>query len=352
MTRRDFFGLLAALRAASGAATTELPPWQPGFLDIHHIATGRGSCTFLLLPDGTTMMIDAGATDDALNVSAPPRPDGSRRPGEWMARYAARQMRAAGRAELDFFLVSHFHPDHIGGLADVAASLPIRTLVDRGYSYPTRIEVPYTGLPKAQQFEVGTSNQFRLRSRAYPEFSIRNIAVNGEVWDGGKVRQCFPPLESLRREDYPSENMCSAAIRVSYSKFAYYTGGDLTCATRDGAAPWRDIETPVAEAVGPVSVAVANHHGYYDAVGPGFIRALRPKAIVIPTWHITHPGLAQLERMVESGAAVYATNMTETSRLLNARFVPRMKSVEGHVVVRVRPGGEFEVGVTDAAITN
>jgi glyoxylase-like metal-dependent hydrolase (beta-lactamase superfamily II) len=346
MTRRGFLGGLAALPALRAASS--LAPWQPGFLDIHHIATGRGSCTFLLLPDGTTMMIDAGATADALDVSAPPMPNASRRPGQWMAAYAALQMKAAGRSELDYFLVSHFHPDHIGGLTDVYAALPIRKLVDRGYTYPAPISPPYTGLPPARKFEVGSEDQFRLRSRDYPAFSIRNIAANGQVWDGGKVRQCFPPLESLKPSDYPTENMCSAAIRVSYERFTYYSGGDLTCATQDGAAPWRDIETPVAEAVGPVSVAAANHHGYYDAVGPGFIQAMRPKAIVIPTWHISHPGMAQLERMVESGASVYATNMTAISRLLNERFVPRMKSTQGHIIVRVRPNGEFAITVLDA----
>jgi hypothetical protein len=193
-------------------------------------------------------------------------------------------------------------------------------------------------------FQVGSADQFRLKSRGYPGFSVRNIAANGEVWAGGTTRQCFPPGTD------PTENMCSAAIRIDYGKFAYYTGGDLTCADGDGASPWRDIETAVAQAVGPVSVAVANHHGYYDAVGPGFIRALRPKAIVIPTWHITHPGMAQLERMIDSGAAVYATNLTAIARLLNARFVPRMKSVEGHVVVRVQPpGDDFTITVLDAS---
>lgn len=38
-----------------------LSPWMPGTLDIHHISTGRGSCAFLLCPDGTTLMIDAGS---------------------------------------------------------------------------------------------------------------------------------------------------------------------------------------------------------------------------------------------------------------------------------------------------
>jgi hypothetical protein len=40
---------------------TPFEPWKRGYLDIHHISTGRGSSAFILGPDGTTMMIDAGA---------------------------------------------------------------------------------------------------------------------------------------------------------------------------------------------------------------------------------------------------------------------------------------------------
>ncbi|MDR0844026.1 MAG: twin-arginine translocation signal domain-containing protein, partial [Tannerella sp.] len=41
-----------------------LPDWQDGFLDIHHICTGRGESTFIIAPDGTTMLIDAGDLGD------------------------------------------------------------------------------------------------------------------------------------------------------------------------------------------------------------------------------------------------------------------------------------------------
>ena len=36
------------------------PDWRAGYMDIHHISTGKGECVFVLMPDGTTMMIDAG----------------------------------------------------------------------------------------------------------------------------------------------------------------------------------------------------------------------------------------------------------------------------------------------------
>jgi hypothetical protein len=385
MTRGKFIGilgttgLLAALRVRQ--ERRPFPPWRPGLLDIHHIATGRGSSTLLILPDGTTMMVDAGATQDGLQVSAPPKPSSSRRPGQWIARYAARQMQAAGRTEIDYFLLSHFHPDHAGdvgpdtplaaassyrltGVMDVDALLPIRTLIDRGYpdyGYPSRPTAPfalnylqYIEARRKQgrlteRFQAGSSKQIRLlrQPQEYPSFSVRNIAANGEVWTGtgDATRRCFPSLDSLPQEKYPSENMCSAAIRLRYGKFGYFTGGDLTSSTNDGESPWRDIETPVAEATGPVDVAVANHHGYYDALGPSFMRSLRPKVFIIPTWHISHPDTMQLERMLNRSLYpglrdIYATNLTEVSKLLNARLLPAMKSVEGHIVVRVRPGGD------------
>lgn len=38
----------------------QLAPWQKGMLDIHHINTGRGDATFMIFPDGTTLLVDAG----------------------------------------------------------------------------------------------------------------------------------------------------------------------------------------------------------------------------------------------------------------------------------------------------
>ncbi len=37
-----------------------LSGWTPGTLDIHEISTGCGSSTFIVLPDGRTMLYDAG----------------------------------------------------------------------------------------------------------------------------------------------------------------------------------------------------------------------------------------------------------------------------------------------------
>lgn len=396
MNRRRFLQLVSAaslcgsVRVFAESTSQTLAPWQPGMFDIHHLAYGRGNSTFILCPDGTTFLIDAGVTTDSTKVACTQKPDDHIRPGEWIASYAQRQMRPAGRKELDYGLITHIHPDHLGdpeektvtspkgnykltGITDVDAKLPIRKLIDRGfpdYSYPTPSKAPfaqnYMNYIKSRQtlnepterIRVGSSNQVRLLRNPdqYRSFTVRNLAGNGEVWTGieDQTRKIFPDLSGLQKQDYPSENMCSIALRLSYGKFDYFTGGDLpTTSEEESHESWRDIETAVAKAAGPVEVAVADHHGYLDAVGPNFVRELRPQAFVIPAWYVSHPSTLPLRRMFNrklyaGDREVFATCAMEENRVYNGQFNSKMKSFNGHVVVRVAPGGEtFQIIVTD-----
>lgn len=401
MDRRAFLklaalaGLTGCVRNYAQAAGPALEPWEPGALDIHHLAYGRGNSTFVLCPDGTTLLIDAGTTEDPTAVSCAQKPNASLRPGEWIAAYILRQMKPAGREELDYALITHIHPDHLGdpgaesplsakgpyrlaGLTDIDARVPIGKLIDRGfpdYSYPLPLQTPFAA-PFARNYleyvrsreklgqsneriRVGSAGQLRLlrHPALYPNFAVRNLAANGEVWTGAgeQTRSCFPDLKNLQKADYPSENMCSIAIRLSYGKFDYFTGGDLTSDTEESGELWRDIETAAARAAGPVEVAVADHHAYFDAVGPEFVRALRPEVFIIPSWYIAHPAALPLRRMLSrqlypGDRDVYATCVMEANRMVNNQFLPKLRSMEGHVIVRVAPGGdEFRVVVTDNA---
>jgi hypothetical protein len=79
---------LVALPLPAQTVGEALPRWTPGTLDIHQINTGLGNAALLMLPDGTTLLVDAGHRDNVPPRATPPRPDGSRPPGEWIARYA------------------------------------------------------------------------------------------------------------------------------------------------------------------------------------------------------------------------------------------------------------------------
>jgi beta-lactamase superfamily II metal-dependent hydrolase len=380
---RNSVALLAAeqlsLRSLTGQTPTSaaLEPWQPGVLEIHHLATNRGNSALFLLPDGTTMMVDAGALYGTTPYLTPTAPSDAHRPGEWIGRYTQRRLQLSKLEAIDTFLLTHLHADHLGaippqsqptpqgyiptGVSDVDSMVPIRRIVDRAwpdYTYPLPATADFqqnyrnfllarkkSGLV-IERFQVGSNTQLSLRHpSSYPNFEIRNLAVNGELWTGKgtQTTQRFPPLNTLKPADYPSENCCSAAIRLRYGNFAYYTGGDLPSDTNYGRDPWRDIETPVAQLCGPVSVAVANHHGYFNANGPEYVRALRPQAFIIPAWDSAHPTVNVLNQLFSKAIYpaprdVFATLVNKDNRIANKK-TDDLRSRAGHIVVRVDPGG-------------
>src|SRR5215468_11219215 len=129
--------LVAACAAFAQSEPLELPPWSPGTLEIHQIASGRGNAALILLPDGTSVVVDVGGAADGL-PETDPHPNASHKPGTWIGRYVKRHLPESAAA-VDYALITHFHADHMGGLIDFAAELPIRTLIDRGwpdYRYP------------------------------------------------------------------------------------------------------------------------------------------------------------------------------------------------------------------------
>lgn len=362
------------------------PAWTPGTLDIHHISTGRGNATFFVLPDGSTLLVDAGAITGGGPRHAPARPDASRSAGEWIARYI-RHM--TGAAELDHAMLTHFHSDHMGqitgsspqsksgayklsGITEVGEHLRIRKLLDRGwpdYGYPAPLDTTdmanYRAFLKWQserngmrveRFIPGRNDQIVLARdpKKYQGFEIRNLAANGEVWTGvgTETRQHFPPLETVPKSDWPSENMCSAGFRLSYGKFDYYTGGDIPGIPNEGFPEWHDVETSVAKAAGPVEAAVLDHHGYIDSMNAFLVGALRPRAWIFFVWDSAHPthrvfNRLRSTRLYPGPRDIFANNMHPANKTVISGL-EKITGERGHVVLRVALGGaSFRVFLLD-----
>lgn len=361
--------------ASSYVDADQLTAWQKGYMDIHHISTGRGNCAFMILPDGTTMMVDAGDSGREADTEAKLdcMPDATRTPGEWIVRYVSHFLDEAGlpSTSLDHFLVTHFHNDHMGtangdypvspdgyymaGSIYVGSTLEVGNFVDRGYpSY----DFPYTGcfdgkvmmsnyfnfinsscsrLRSKAGFMVGSTTQFGLQKdpTAYSGFSISNIYCNGELWDGSTVKSLIS--WDAAQAELKDENLWSAVINVKYGSFDYHTGGDILV----GDAAWNNIEDAVGKVIGETDVVLCNHHACDDAMSESFLEATEPQACVIPAWENTQPGTEALARM--SGTHVYAAGPVSDDLALTS----------GHVVVRVYEGGdEFQIFVLDDASTD
>jgi len=354
-----------------------LPPWTPGTLDIHQIVTGRGNAAFMMFPDGTTLLVDAGdvgETPDSRVYSneADQRPNSSRTPAQWIARYIRRM--AGADARLDYAIVTHFHVDHMAGLTQVGDELPIARLVDRGWPDYQYLPPPADAMFRNyRQFVAANTASGRLTmigakagsaAQIVPvrgpvpstPFEARIVAVNDRVWTGTgddtKVR--FPPLESIPlREDWPDENMCSIALRIRYGAFDYFSGGDMPGYPVPGAAAWHDEETDVAKAIGATDVHVVNHHGSLEEENPFWLSTLRSRVMIVPAWSSTHPSPDVLKRMLsprlyDGPRDIFITLFRASTQAATGPRARQVASDHGHVVVRVEPGGaRYRVLVLD-----
>src|SRR5579862_212722 len=84
-------------------------------LEIYWIDVEGGAATLLVSPAGESLLFDSGwqvGDRDATRIAA-----------------AARQ---AGLKKIDYFILSHFHADHAGGIVALAKMMPIGRCFDRG----------------------------------------------------------------------------------------------------------------------------------------------------------------------------------------------------------------------------
>lgn len=386
-----------------------LPAWQEGELDIHFINTTTGECTFLIFPDGTQMLVDAagsisatGAVGSTTNTGIrkrwDPTVDPSFRAGKFIADYIKDCMVWTGNRKLDYVIDTHFHADHFGGyssslpvsdlsstyrkqsLPEVLDLIPAGKLMDRGwpdYNYPFDMQKHYSTVKNyvaavkwhvanrglvAERFKAGSADQVTLLSRPgdYPDFCFRNIAVNGEIWDGtqaGGAKSTFPTLSEIKvanpptitnTDNCPEENHCTTVFKLSYGAFDFFHGGD---AQYDGCSTfaWKDMETAVAKASGAVDVMKADHHGVTNTNGYGYVaknghvceamKYLNPRCWIINSWTDGHPRQPVYEGVtkIAQGMDVFITNSCEAMHPY-ARW-NQVKGCDGHIVVRVEKGG-------------
>lgn len=371
-----------------------LTAWTSGFLDIYHINTGRGNATFFIFPDGTTMLFDAGDINAKAfeKWSSPLKvtnayPGDSLTAGQWISAFISKVYPQGEKAKIDYALISHFHADHYGsaddqsplsrtgayrlsGLTQVGHDIPVRKLIDRGNSFPVDLKKYYTADANFQNYLAfkddqrknngmlteellaGRDDQIRLlrNPSKYPDFKIRNVKSNNEIWTGIgtgiKKRFSAKDLIAVNKGQF-NENPLSLAIKVTYGKFDYYTGGDNTGIKGVGIPAFFDVEGPIARSVGKVEVLALDHHGNRDANSEAFLKRMRPRVMIQQGWCSDQPGQEVMHRInddhINPGVkSLYALNLTEYTKAYLGPWLDKyLKSNLGHVLVRVKPGGLY-----------
>jgi len=301
-----------------------------GTLDVYFIDVEGGQATLFVAPSGESMLVDTGWAG-------------------FNGRDADRIMAAAklaGLKQIDYLVVTHYHLDHVGGVPQLAARIPIRNFIDHGPSVETD--------PQAQrlyQAYVDTrSKGNQILAKPGDRIPIQGIDVQVLTAAGDQIFRPLPgagqpnPLCQTvsRREADPSENARSIGILITFGKFRMIDLGDLT---------WNkeyELVCPMNR-VGTVDVYLSTHHGLDQSNSPVIVDALHPRVAIMnngahkggspEAWQTIHnsPGLQdlwQLHYSVQGGQA----NNTADSFIANrdqqdGNWIKLSASSDGHFSV-------------------
>jgi beta-lactamase superfamily II metal-dependent hydrolase len=265
--------LLASLCVALASCTpleSQAPALEITFLDV-----GQGDAVLVRAPEGQTALVDAG----------PDAPLGA--------------LAALGVGRIDLLVATHPHADHIGGMADVLGSLPVRFYMDNGQ--------PHT-----------TATYRNLLALLERRTDVTYLAAEPRTVSLGSVAVEVVPLPPLDVE----HNNRSVALVVRFGSFRAFLSGDseteeLSWLVEQGAVP-------------DVTLLKAAHHGSDNGVTRPFLDRARPEVVVISVGNngYGHPMRGALAMYSSYARSIYRTDL------------------HGAVTVRGYQDGSYEVVTT------
>jgi competence protein ComEC len=239
--------------------------------DIYFIDTEGGQATLIISPAngilGTkeTLLLDAG------NLNPPGRD----------AERIVAAMKNAGVEWIDTLVVSHYHGDHVGGVAALADKVPIRRVLDPGAFIPEQNanrEAGYISyVPIRQNSHVVTPRPGTKIPVAGLEVHVVSSAGDLLTTPLAGVRRANNPLCSnaqRRAQDPTPNNAESIGVVVEFGRFRYLDLADLT---------WnQEVELVCpANLLGTVAVYRTTRHGTEWSGAQALVHSVRPRVAVM-----------------------------------------------------------------------
>ncbi|MFQ5732247.1 MAG: ComEC/Rec2 family competence protein [Planctomycetaceae bacterium] len=282
--------LVPAILIAAGLCPPALADAGDGRLDVYFIDVEGGAATLFVTPAGESLLIDSGYPDNG---------------GRDRDRVLSVIRKAAGLKHLDHAAVTHWHRDHYGNHAALAAKIKIRNFWDRGI--PDALREDGRFLERIGNYRRASENKSKtlkpgdtlpLKSGKTP-LSVTIVTASREVIPNGGRPNPYAKFNKPAKRD-PSDNAASLSFLLKFGDFRYLCCGDLT---------W-NVEAKLVSPknpLGQVDVFMVTHHGLPSSNNPTLVWAIDPIVAVMcngPTKG-GHPDTIRTLRKVKSLKALY-----------------------------------------------
>jgi beta-lactamase superfamily II metal-dependent hydrolase len=225
---------------------------------ISFIDVGQGDST-LITSNGESMLVDAGERDQAQNILD--------------------ELRRQGVSEITYLAATHPHSDHIGGMAEILNSMPVKHILMPDREHTTRT------------FE----NLLDTIDELGHEITIAKQGL--ELTLGAAEISVLSPKEGA---EFSNLNNYSLVIRVQYGNSSFLLMGDAE----------REIETQLIDYPIKSTVLKVGHHGSASSSVAEFLDAVNPDYAIISYGEnndYDHPSDIVVQRLLERGITILTT---------------------------------------------
>lgn len=234
-----------------------------GKLHIYYLDVDQADSTFILLPNGENMLIDAGTKEsgeDIVNV-----------------------LDSLGVNTIDYLVGTHPHADHIGGMQQVVESFDI------GEIY----------MPKASSNIKSYKNL--LQTIKEKRYTITTAKAGVKILSEGNLTATIVAPNS---SEYDDLNNYSAVIKLTFGMTSFVFTGDAEKLSED------EIRTNIK-----CDVLKVGHHGSNTSTSKNFLKKTEPTYAVISCGagnDYGHPHKEVLKRLENARVTVYRTDLNGT----------------------------------------
>jgi competence protein ComEC len=231
-------------------------------LQVFAIDVEGGKSTLFVSPSGQSMLVDTGYAGfggrdaDRILVAA----------------------KAAGITQIDYLVITHYHKDHVGGVPQLAARIPIRNFVDHGQNFEEakdnrEVYADYLKVRKrGNHILVKAGDTLPVEGLQVQIVTASGDAIARPLIRGGQPNPLCASYRPIAPDE--SENSRSIGMMVTFGEFRLVDLGDLY---------WNQEHALACpeNKLGTVDVYMTTHHGKKTSGSPQMVWALHPKVAIM-----------------------------------------------------------------------